>query len=209
MQRIKGLGFILALVLAPFPAMAQGWIEYTNQADRFLINFPGEPTIEETTYQPLEGDAVPARIYRRDAGDNQYILTVVDFTTTYDFTTWPFAYTGANAVQGATAFAANAFRARGEVTYDAYDRLNLIPGHLLQVTEPDGRRLFVGIYTYDRRLYIMEASVPMGAAPPNIFRTSLAVLDSEGTIIRFNLDGTFDTGKPPVELQNATTEAAQ
>jgi len=200
-MRLFGMISFLALLAAPLPAFAQGWIEYTNRDDRFSINFPGEPAIEQTEYQPLEGPPVPARIYTGARGESRFKLTVVDFTQEYEFTPWPFTFTGANAVQGATAFASNELRERGEVTYDAYDRLNLIPGQLLQVTEPSGRRIFAGIYTYDRRLYIMEASVPEGAPPPAIFRTSLAILDNEGTIIRYDQSAELTSGKPPVELQ--------
>ena len=201
-MRMIGMVSLLVALAAPLPAFAQGWIEYTNREDRFSINFPGEPMIEETEYQPLEGPPVPARIYTGERGDSRFKLTVVDFTAEYEFTPWPFVFTGANAVQGATAFAATALRQRGEVTYDAYDRLNLIPGQLLQVTEPDGRRIFAGIYTYDRRLYIMEASVPEGAPPPALFRTSFAILDNEGTAIRYDESAQLTRGKLPVELQN-------
>ncbi len=202
-MRLFGIASLVLAVALPGSAWAQGWFEYTNHEDRFSINFPAEPTIEETEYQPLEGPTVPARIYRAQQRDYRFELTVVDFTQEYTFSTWPFAYSGANAVQGSVAFAAAALRRRGEVTYDAYDRLNLIPGQLLQVTEPDGRRIFAGIYVYDRRLYIMEASVPEGAPPPAIFRTSLAILDNEGTSIRYDQSAELVRGKPPVELQNA------
>jgi hypothetical protein len=200
-MRVIGILFAAVAIALPAQAAAQGWIEYTNRDDRFSINFPGEPQIEEIQYQPLEGPEVPARIYSATQGENEFRLTVVDFSQEYELTTWPFAYTGANAVQGATAFAATELRQRGEVTYDAYDRLNLIPGQLLQITEPSGRRIFAGIYTYDRRLYIMEASVPEGAPPPAIFRTSLAILDTEGERIRFDQEGNFTDGLPPPELR--------
>ena len=200
-MRVFGIVCLAVAALLPLPASAQGWIEYVNRDDRFLVNFPGEPTVEEIMYQPLEGDPVPARVYSRDMGENRYALTVVDFTTAYEFTTWPFVFTGANAVQGSIAFASAELRKRGEVTYDGYDRLNLIPGQLLQITEPDGRRIYAGIYAYDRRLYILEASVPPGGAPRNNFRTSLAVLDNEGTSIRYDQSGNLTSGKPPVELQ--------
>jgi hypothetical protein len=200
-MRPCGIFFLVLACGICLPAAAQGWFEYTNQEDRFSINFPEEPTIEETEYQPLEGPLVPARIYRAEQRDYDFELTVVDFTQEYEFSTWPFAYSGANAVQGSIAFAAAALRRRGEVTYDAYDRLNLIPGQLLQVTESDGRRIFAGIYVYDRRLYILEASVPAGAPPPAIFRTSLAILDNEGTSIRYNQAAELVRGKLPIELQ--------
>ncbi|MGY9105126.1 MAG: hypothetical protein ACKVG0_00980 [Alphaproteobacteria bacterium] len=204
-MRVFGRVFrIASLVLAialPGPAAAQGWFEYTNHEDRFSINFPADPSVERIEYQPLEGPLVPARVYRAEQRDYEFELTVVDFTEEYSFSTWPFAYSGANAVQGSVAFAAAAMRQRGDVTYDAYDRLNLIPGQLLQITEPDGRRIFAGIYVYDRRLYIMEASVPSGAPPPAIFRTSLAILDNEGTGIRYNQSAEITSGKLPVEMQ--------
>ena len=201
MRLIGFVGLIWAM-LQPGLAMAQEWFEYINREDRFSINFPAEPTIEEIEYQPLEGPTVPARVYRATQRDYRFEITVVDFTQEYEFSTWPFAYSGANAVQGSVAFAATALRQRGEVTYDAYDRLNLIPGQLLQVTEPNGRRIYAGIYVYDRRLYIMEASVPEGAPPPAIFRTSFAILDNEGTSIRYDQSAELVRGKPPVELQN-------
>ena len=198
-MRIAGATSLALALVLPGVAFAQEWAEYTNRADRFSINFPGEPRIEEIEYQPLEGPTVPARIYSANRGEARFTLTLVDFTRNYEYSDWAFALSGANAVQGSIAFEAAKLRQRGEVTYDAYDRLDLIPGILLQVTEPDGRRIFAGIYLYDRRLYVMEASVPRGAAPPGIFRTSLRVLDSEGQSIRFNQNGQRTSGGPPLK----------
>ena len=202
MRPLVATAFVLALFFSG-AAVAQGWGEYVNRADRFSINFPGEPQIQQTTYTPSDGPPVPARVYSAQQGEGRYSLTVVDFTGTYEYSPWPFAYSGSGVVQGSIAHAAANFRERGEITYDAYDRLNLIPGHLLRITEPNDRRLFVAIYLYDRRLYIMEASVPADAPPPSIFGTSLAVLDSEGESIRFNEDGERVRGGPPLQERAA------
>ena len=45
-------------------AFAQSWIEYTNLEDRFSVNFPGEPTVEDTTYTSQYEAEYPARIRR-------------------------------------------------------------------------------------------------------------------------------------------------
>ena len=208
MRALAATAFMLALLLSG-AAVAQGWIEYVNRDDRFSINFPGQPRVQQTSYAPSDGPPVPARVYSAEQGDSRFSLTVVDFTKTYAYSPWPFAYSGSGVVQGSIAHAAASFRKRGEITYDAYERLNLIPGHLLRITAPNGRREFVAIYLYDRRLYIMEASVPADAPPPSIFGTSLAVLDSEGQAIRFNEDGARVRGGPPLQERAATQGEAR
>jgi hypothetical protein len=37
-------------------------------------------------------------------------------------------------------------------------------------------------------LYILEATVPQGAAPPLEFQMSLSILDEEGKRVRFEVD---------------------
>jgi hypothetical protein len=197
-MRFRVLASLILAVLASTPALAQGWIEYVNRQDRFSINFPGEPTTREVMWQPFEGPPVPARVYTARQGDSTFTVTVVDYTKNYTASTWPFALSGANAVQGSIAQVATEYRKRGVATYDAYDRLNLIPGIVLQITEPNMRRLFVSIYLYDRRLYILEGSVPGDAPPPALFRNALAILDSEGNSVRFNEAGERVRGGPPI-----------
>jgi hypothetical protein len=198
-MRLHVLAFLTLALCLSVPAFAQGWIEYTSRVDRFSVNFPGEPSVRDIMYQALEGPPVPARVYSVQQGDSRFSMTVVDFTKDYEFSNWPFALSGHNVVQSSIAHAAAIYRKRGEATYDAYDRLNLIPGIVLQITEPNGRRLFVSLYLYDRRLYIAEGSVPGDAPPPALFRNSMAILDSEGQSIRFNENGERARGGPPNE----------
>jgi len=197
-MRLPGLISLSLALFLSVPAWAQGWVEYVNRADRFSINFYGEPTVREIMFEPFEGPAVPARVYTTRNGDSTFSVTVVDYTKNYTASAWPFAYSGANAVQGSIAQVAAEYRKRGVATYDAYDRLNLIPGIVMQITEPNMRRLFVSLYLYDRRLYIIEGSVPGDAPPPALFRNSLAILDSEGMSVRFNEEGVRARGGPPI-----------
>ena len=50
------------ILFAPVPGFAQGWISYFDYEQRFSINLPGEPMIEDTTIISLRGDTYPARI---------------------------------------------------------------------------------------------------------------------------------------------------
>ena len=61
-------------------SFAQGWLEYTNQADYFGVNFPAEPEIEEFTYSSEFNAVFPGRRYAVQVGANSYVATVVDFT---------------------------------------------------------------------------------------------------------------------------------
>jgi hypothetical protein len=47
---------------------------------------------------------------------------------------------------------------------------------------------YVEINLYQRRLYILEATVPQGAVPPLEFQMSLSILDEEGKRVRFEVD---------------------
>ena len=67
----------------------------------------------------------------------------------------------------------------------------MIPGHSLQVTEPDGRRLYAQIVRHEQRLYILEVSVPAGATPPIQFQLSLQILDENGDRIRYSREKAF------------------
>ena len=79
-------------------------------------------------------------------------------------------------------------RRGGEVTFDAYQQVDRIPGHELHIRNADGSVTYVEINLYDRRLYILEATVPRNAAPPLEFQMSLSILDDKGERVRFELD---------------------
>jgi len=174
-----------AILFVARPLVAQDWIEYVDRAERFQINFPGQPTVTDIKYKSEMGAVLPARVYTAKAGPATYTLTVVN-------------YKGAGEDggggpggdwRGSTAWAAWQFRKRGgEVTYDAHAVTDFIAGHQLQITNKDGSRSYIGIHPHMRRLYIMEATAPAGYPPPSDFPQTLSVLDEQGRRIRYRLD---------------------
>ena len=166
-------------VLLASSAFAQDWIEYRDRADRFGVDMPKQPAIQAITYTSWRGHKMPARIHAVQDGASRYSVTVVNYTSDPDVTD----------VLGSIAFAATNFRKRGgEVTFDAYQQVDRIPGHELHIRNADGSQTYVEINLYERRLYILEATVPRNAAPPLEFQMSLSILDDKGDRVRFELD---------------------
>ena len=89
---------------------------------------------------------------------------------------------------GATAQVARQYRERGgEVTFDAWNHIDFVEGHQLQITNTDGSRTFVGIYLHNARLYVLDATVPETALPPGLFQQSITFLDDDGVRVRYEL----------------------
>lgn len=186
------------------PAFTQGWIEYSSRADRFSINFPGQPKIEEIKYRSEIEATFPARVYTAAEGRNRYSITVVDYTDAQKIHAErakncpPDAHTGCSGsptmgvgawivdVDGAIDFATWKFIQRdAKITYFAWHFIDLIQGRQLQLTNADKSRTFVGIYMHENRLYILEATVPAGAPDPGLFQQSLGFLDQDGKGVRY------------------------
>ena len=160
-------------------AFAQDWIEYKDRVDRFGVSMPSPPKVEAFTYTSWRGHTVPARIHSVQDGASRYSVTVVNYASDPDTTD----------VLGSVAFAATNFRKRGgEVTFDAYEQVDRIPGHELHIRNADGSVTYAEINLFEKRLYILEATVPHTAAPPLLFQMSLEILDENGDRIRFELD---------------------
>ena len=163
---VSGLGF------------SQGWRSYVDRAERFSVNIPAEPRVEDITYMGERGGTYPARVYTTDQGPNRYSVTVVRYVDAPP-----------TVVRGSIAHAAWNVRQRGgEVTYDAYAQVDRIEGHQLQITNEDASRTYVAIHLHEGRLYILEARVPPASPPPVQFQQSLIILDAEGDRIRYAVD---------------------
>ena len=180
-------------------ASAQGWFEYVSEIDRFAVNFPAAPEMEEITYPSEYGAIFPGRVYTARSGDNVYSVTVVDYRDAerihLERTNTTEADSPANYqywiidVMASIAYAAYNYRERGgEVTYDAWSHIDRVPGHQLQITNADRSRSYVGIYLHERRLYITDATVPPSAPPQGHFQQSLGFTDDEGNRIRYDYD---------------------
>ncbi len=207
-MRLKMVTLFSLLFLSAGVSLAQGWIKYVDRAERFIVNFPGEPEIEDISYISHFNATFPARVYTVEQGSSRYSVTVINYTEAErahrELCEQP-GHAGecdgfeiGTDVRGSIAWEAWNIRKRGgEITHDAFAQVDRIPGHQLQITDADQSRTFVGIYLEGRRLYVLEATVPGEAPPPIHFQQSLGILDAEGKRVVYSWD--FNNNKTRVE----------
>jgi hypothetical protein len=85
--------------------------------------------------------------------------------------------------------AASVYREMGEITFDDHAQVDRIDGHQLQITLPDGRRLYFAAHYHAGRLYILDANVSARSAPPGQFQQNLQIVDAEGVRVRYTNEG--------------------
>jgi hypothetical protein len=191
------IGLVAAAVFlfAVTPALAQDWDEFTSKTDRFTIDLPGQPKVQDLKWHSEYGADFPAHVYSVDQGSSHYSVTVVDYTDAERIHADRPNRTQAESngaywmvdIAGSIDYAAAKFRQREgvKVTYDAYHYIDLISGHELQLVNPDQSRTSVGIYLHENRLYILEATIPKGSPPPLLFTQTVAFLDEMGNHVRY------------------------
>jgi hypothetical protein len=176
---------------------AQGWTDFVSLQDHFSIVFPGEPEVHEIQYDSEYGAVFPGRVYSADVDGRRYSVTVIDYSNAEAIHEARTNRTEADTPAGyeywridvlaSVDYAAWQFRQRGgEVTYDAWHHVDRVPGHQLQITNPDQSRTFAGIYLHDDQLYIIEATVPAGSPPQGMFQQALRFVDDDGQPIRYS-----------------------
>jgi len=79
MHLVRLIPVVLILCMS-VPAFAQTWTTYVNLEDRFSVNLPGEPDIEDITFDSEYRAVFPGRVYTYVDGANTYIVTVIDYT---------------------------------------------------------------------------------------------------------------------------------
>jgi len=186
---------LLAFVSTQVSAQLQ-WAEFRDESQFFSVNFPGEPVITDVPYESEYGATFPSKVYTMESDDYLYSVTVIDFTDAREIylelpdktdeasSQWLWLYDQL----GATASMARKFRERGgEVTFDAWNHIDFVEGHQLQITNPDQSRTFAGIYLHHSRLYVLEATVPSDALPQGLFQQSITFLDENGVRIRYEV----------------------
>ena len=210
-----------ALVVALSTAVfAQEWEEFLSPDERFTCNFPGKPTITETTWTSQFGAVLPARIYSGTSGAGQFSVTVVDYNpiqrllsersmsctpgaeTCQGIHDWGLGY-WKNDVRGAVTYAANTFLHRdAKIENVMANFADLVAGEELQLTNnQDQSRTFASIYMHANRLIILEATVPKNYPPPTIFQQSLGWLDEQGSRIRYNNINHNEPDLPPPSIR--------
>ena len=168
--------FAALVVLASTPVLAQGWAEYRNPEEGFLVNMPGEVRGEAIRYTTQSGDSVPARLFFAAEGMNRYTMLVVNLSSS------------AVDDDGTKAMAHEAamLRRRGQVRFDAPSQLDGVHGHQLSIIEPDGRRVLIQLYYYNHKLYIAEGNTAPGSFEAALFQTSVAMIHPDGRVVNLN-----------------------
>jgi hypothetical protein len=197
-MQITSLMIAVCVLLLPQPLFAQEWVEYTNTVDGFTIPAPGQPKVETITWDSEYGGKFPGRVYRWAQRQNRYSVTVVDYSDSERIHSAlnHVAYQGGPGPGGvywlvdivsSVAYAATKYRQQPgvKVTYDAFHYIEFVTGLELQLTNRDESRTYAGIYLHENRLYILDATVPRGEAPPIIFQQSFGFLDATGKPVRY------------------------
>ena len=197
---------VLAALLLSIPgaAAAQEWEPYYSKQDGFTVNFAVPPTITEFTYDTQLRYKLPARKYTADFGVGRYSVTVVDYSglEAQGIARWKECPSGNSQCRdggptigpgywkqderGAIVFAISKYLKHPyEVTYYAWAWQDMVEGHSLQLNTADKRRMLVYVAMHNRKLYILEGSVPEGLPEPGLFQQSMGYLDKDGKRIRY------------------------
>lgn len=208
----------MLVLLVSVPVFAQGWIEYTSRQDRFSVNFPGEPRVQEIVYTSSLDATFPARVYIVERGPERYSVTAIDYTNAerihaerakncppgaqslcfgFDEVAqgpggWKYD------VLGAVDFATwQILKRDARVTYFSWATIDRITGRQIHLTNADQSRTFVQIHMHENRLYILEATVPPKAPEPGLFQQSARFLDEAGRPVRYEGNYTNMYPAPP------------
>jgi hypothetical protein len=213
------------------PAFAQDWSRFVSPEDGFSANYPGKPKVETITYTSQYQQALPAKTYTAADALGRYSTTVVDYRNIEklhaDRAAKCRAAKGTNQqdgdtcqndfrvdVAGATDYAVWTFLKQDGVKVTSYMFyfVELVSGRLLQMTNADKSRTFVGIHQHAGRLYIHQATVPPGMPEPILFMQGLAWADEKGLAIRYRTIYTEGYGEwkfpaplPPHSLRDLNT----
>ena len=188
-------------------ALAQEWTEFVSREDGFSTNFPGSPTLTESTYRSQFGADLPARVYSAALGRSRYSITVVDYRSIEKILTEKAkscpagaetCLGGANArsstgagywkadYAGALVYATRQFMKRdAAITEFIWTNIDLVEGYLLHLTNKDQSRTYALVLMHADRLYLSEATVPAGDPEPGLFQQALGFVDANGESIRY------------------------
>jgi len=204
--KITFAGATLALAFAALPVQAQEWSQHFAFDDRFSIDLPTEPSIDETTYETEYGFILPARIYTAEDNFGTYSVTAVDWSEAESLHTEAYEAceraTGdlrggdnpghcsrlyyEREIRGAALHAAFSLLERGsEVTHLGSANTEMVEGIGIQLLNEDGSRSHAVIFWHNYHLFIANAIAPQGMPPPLLFSTSLGFLDEEGGRITY------------------------
>jgi len=223
---IAAATLLLALTV---PASAQEWADYVSKEDLFTGNFPGQPTVTQTTYTSQYDAELPARVYNAEKGKGRFSITVVDYSPIEKIlvtkaqkcptkTEGCYGGTGFSGIghwrldfHGAIVYATwNFINRDAKVTELVWNTTGSVGGNMIHLTTRDQSRTIAAIYMHEQKLYIIEGTVPKGAPPdPELFQQSIGWIDKDGKTIRYQslYHHAFPApprGDPPGEIRDNT-----
>ena len=196
----------LVLTLEAAPTQSQEWGLYLSSDDLFSIDFPGEPTVRETTYETEYGITLPARVYMAEDDFGAYSITAVDWREAPALHEAGYEACMASTddlrggenpglcgrdlarheIGGAMLHAAFGLIMRGdEVTYLGQMDSEEVEGIRVSLLNTDGSRTIGATHWHEDRLYIIEATAPRGSPTPNSFPVSMGFIDEQGGRVRY------------------------
>ncbi len=204
--KFPGLIVAAFLIFTPAASFAQGWIEYPSRDDLFWVNFPGEPVVEDTTWESEYGATFPARVHSVDIDGSRFSVTVADYREAEkihsdqakDCPPGAANCTGGSPdtvglgywrvdLQGSMAYAARRFlQSDAKLTRFMWNTVDLVEGFQIYLTNPDDSRTQVAIFLHRNRLYILESVTPKGALGAEISQQSLRFIDEQGKTVRYS-----------------------
>jgi hypothetical protein len=198
---------VLAALSIAASASAQDWEQYVSIKDGFKIDFPGQPTITDTTWKSEYGYMLPAHAYAADQGKAHYLMTVVDYNGIQKLGLERRAGCPAGAepcqggregspigpgysvqdIRGALVYASFQFIKRdATITHYQWNWEDLVEGHEIHLTNrADQSRTMAFIAMRENHLYVLEGTVPKGYPEPGLFFQSLGWVDKDGNGVRY------------------------
>jgi hypothetical protein len=138
---------LLATIFAyPMPAAAAEWKEYEFPERSFTVHFPGDPKVEQATYQTPDGRAFDARVYSTALETGTFTLTVAEVPETGNQTQEDALMTDAlkKMTEG------------GVIKFDIQHRIRWFYGRQLGVAGANGGYSYVAVFHHNNRLYQIE-----------------------------------------------------
>ncbi len=81
--------------------------------------------------------------------------------------------------------ASDFLKRESEVAYFARVTTEGVEGVRIHLLNEDGSRTYTAMHWHEYRLYILEATAPVGMPPPNTFPVSIGFIDEYGRRIRY------------------------
>jgi hypothetical protein len=126
-------------------AQADDWKEYESREFGFTVHFPGDPTVEMSTYKAADGRLFPAHVFLVKQETGVFKVTVVDM---------PGKQTGPDAevMKEATKVVTGG----GTIKFDIPHRVRQVYGRQLGIAGANGGYSYVALFYRNNRLYEVE-----------------------------------------------------